>query len=149
MDGGHNWSEPSVFWKLPASSREKLKERRAFHGLLLSHCVASPLQFYDLGAWDESAIIKPSLQQQCRKKTDNSQITVGRENRLFFSFFAWKQVISMTVSFLASHQNWTNVSFVSFVSGFVSWICLHLTDPNMSCRYAFIFIKARLDIIFL
>lgn len=43
-----------------------------------------------------------------------------------------------------AHQNWTHVSFVSFVSVFVSWQCLYLTDPNMSYRYASVFIKARL-----
>lgn len=43
-----------------------------------------------------------------------------------------------------AHQNWTNVSFVSSVSVFVSWQCLYLTDPNTPSRFAFVFIKARL-----
>lgn len=131
-DCNDDLSEPSAPSDLPACRVD------CDSHFVLSLCLPSLLQFYYLGSMGWICYHKTSSATTMALGDWQNQITRW-ENRLFMeaSHFNNCQIFWW-------HISWMNVSFVSFVSVFVSWQCLYLSDPNMSSRYASIFIKGRL-----
>lgn len=132
-DGNDDLSEPSAPSDLPACRVD------CDSHFVLSLCLPSLLQFYYPGSMGWICYHKTSSATTMALGDWQNQITRVRKHRLFMeaSHFNNCQIFWW-------HISWMNVSFVSFVSVFVSWQCLYLSDPNMSSRYASIFIKGRL-----
>lgn len=93
------------------------------------------LTFHQQTFQEELSVIKAGRQKQWHEETDNNKIIWQRDEKKKEKQ-ELRKAISITNSVVAARQNPTNVSFVSFVSVFVSWLSLHLTDPNMSSSCA-------------